>query len=114
MCQYSVAQKQEAFPEPVLWFPPGRLSPLGKTSGMAGKGPLAVPQQESCVPKLSQSSTSSTEEGKVQGGTGRIPTLQICWYHWPHPHHLRVIFALRGKETDLVMALKSGGRKDRS
>lgn len=47
---------------------------------MAGKGPLATCQQESCVPKFSQSSTSSTDKCKGQGGTCRIPTLQICWY----------------------------------
>ena len=34
---------------------------------MAGKGPLAVSQQETRVPKFSQTSASSTEEGKVHG-----------------------------------------------
>lgn len=33
----------------------------------AGEGPLAASQQEACVPKFSQTSTSSTEEGKVRG-----------------------------------------------
>ena len=50
-----------------MWLPPGRLSTLGKTLGMAGKGPLAVSQQETRVPKFSQTSASSTEEGKVHG-----------------------------------------------
>lgn len=90
LCQCSVAWKQEAFPkpsrEPVWWLPPGTLSTLGKTSGMAGKGPLAPSQQETRVPRFSQ--TFSSAEGKEHGGSCCIPTRK----GWLCPRHLKVAF----------------------
>lgn len=41
---------------------------IRENSGTAGKGSLAASHQETCVPRLSKTSASSTQEGKVHGG----------------------------------------------
>lgn len=93
-----------------MWLPSVGLSLLGKTLGTSGKGLLAVSQEERRVPKFSQTSASSTEEGKVCGeGAAVFPPRQSASEGWPHPHRLKATFALQRKEMDLMVVLKSGG-----